>query len=371
MKKIFWLAGEPSGDLHASFVINKLTSENIYHFGIGGKLMQAEGLETILPFEKFSVMGFVEVLKHLPFFLNAERMIMQTITEKKPDLVILIDYPGLNMRIAEKAKKIGFKVLYYITPQFWAWKKKRLWKLRKFTDHICNILPFESKYFKELYIDSTYVGHPIAEEIKVEQTKEEFAENFSLDMNKKWMGFLPGSRKNEIRKILPIFFKTASLMDSDKHEFIFSQADGTSDTFFDYQEFNKSNFHLFQCNNYEIMKHSDFLAVTSGTATIETAFLGTPFVIVYKVNPLSYEIGKRIIKIKRIGLPNIILDDDIIPEFIQKDVNPMNLFQIIEHFLNDYREYNKIVDKLKKLKTILGNKKASLETANIIRQMLK
>ena len=371
MKKIFWLSGEPSGDLHASYVLKELSDKNIYHFGIGGKLMQNEGLNPILPFENFSVMGFIEVLKHLPFFLNAEKKIIQAIIETKPDLVILIDYPGLNMRVAEKAKKMGFKVLYYIAPQFWAWKKKRLIKLKRFTDHICHILLFEEQYFKAKQINSTYVGHPIAEEIEVQFSREEFADKYSLDLNKKWIGFLPGSRKTEIGKILPIFLRSASLMDDNKFEFIFSQADSADISFFVYPEFTKANFHLIKGNNYEIMKHCDFLSVTSGTATIETAFLGTPFIIVYKVNPLSYEIGKRIIKIKRIGLPNIILDDDILPEFIQKDVNPHNISKTILHFFNYHDEDFKNKNKLTLLASIIGNKIASQETAKINRQFIQ
>ncbi|MFO7895299.1 MAG: lipid-A-disaccharide synthase, partial [Candidatus Cloacimonadales bacterium] len=208
MKKIFWLAGEKSGDLHAAEVMQALNRRADYlHFGIGGEKMQAAGLQTEFDFSRFNVMGFSEVVQHLRFFSQVEKRVKTILSENPPELLVLVDYPGLNMRIAEFAKKQGIKVLYYICPQFWAWKKKRIFKLQKFTDHICYILPFEGEYFQKLDIPATYVGHPIAEEITLQISKVDFAQKYDLDNDKAWIGFFPGSRNAEIERILPEYIQ--------------------------------------------------------------------------------------------------------------------------------------------------------------------
>ncbi|MBC8384005.1 MAG: lipid-A-disaccharide synthase, partial [Candidatus Cloacimonetes bacterium] len=317
MKQIFWIAGENSGDLHSSKVIEELQirKAKFKHFGIGGSRMQDFGFKPIFPFERFSVMGFLEVLKHLFFFIKVENKIKQTFQTNPPDLVILVDYPGLNMRIAKIASKMKIPVLYYICPQFWAWKQKRIFQLKKYTNFICYILPFEQKFMEEHQIKSKYVGHPIAKEIEIKLSKKEFAEKYNLDLHKKWLGFFPGSRNSEIKKMLPVFLKTIKKFDIESFHFLISEANSINRTYFErkIQKLNHPNLRIIENYNYEMMKHCDFLTVTSGTATLETAYIGTPFIIVYKTSRISYEIGKRFIKIRRIGLPNIVMDKDILP----------------------------------------------------------
>ena len=375
MKKtrIFWIAGENSGDLHASIVLKELKKQhsNIDNFGIGGEKMKSHGFRTIYPFERFSVMGFVEVVKHLAFFAGVEKRIKNIFKNNPPDLVVLVDYPGLNMRIAKLAKSYNIPILYFIVPQFWAWKYKRIFKLQKYTDHIAYILPFEGKHFSKHNIDASFVGHPISEEISTKLSREEFAQKYNLSLNKKWLGFLPGSRDAELKNILPQFIDSIEMFDSNKYEFLISQASSISTNLFQ-RMINNSNkkIKLIKEMNYEMMKHCDFLTVTSGTATIETAYLGTPFIIVYKTSNSSYQIGKRFIKIDKIGLPNIVIEKDIVPELIQQDVNGKNIHEKITDILSNEKKYNKISEELKELHDILGSKTPSTEVADIIGKMI-
>ncbi|MDP8268070.1 MAG: lipid-A-disaccharide synthase [Candidatus Tenebribacter davisii] len=372
-KRIFWLAGENSGDLHASIVLKALKKQykNIENFGIGGEKMVQNGFKSIFPFERFSVMGFIEVVKHLSFFVGVEKHIKEIFKNDPPDLVILVDYPGLNMRIAKLAKRFNIPTLYFIVPQFWAWKYKRIFKLQKYTDHIAYILPFEGKHFNKHNIAASFVGHPISEEININLTREKFAGEFDLDPKKKWLGFMPGSRYAEIKKMLPQFIDAISRFDPDKYEFLVSQASSISTSQLK-KIFNEKDSYIkiVKENNYEMMKHCDFLTVTSGTATIETAYLGTPFIIVYKTSQISYQIGKQFIKIDQIGLPNIVIEKDIVPELIQNDVNGKNLHNIILDILSDKEKYNQISTDLKALHDILGSKTPSTEVTAIIGRMI-
>ena len=373
-KKIFWIAGENSGDLHASIVLKeqKKRELQIDNFGIGGSKMEVYGFKPIFPFQRFSVMGFIEVVKHISFFLKVEKKIKEIFSTTPPDLVVLVDYPGLNMQIAKMASKMNIPVLYFICPQFWAWKYNRIFRLKKYTDHIAYILPFEGKYFKKHLIKATYVGHPIAEEIEVKLSRDEMVKNNSLAQDKKWIGFLPGSRNIEIKKMLPEFLKAIKKFDHFKFEFLISKAPTVSNRIMKkiIKISGVKNIKTIEYQNYEMMKHCDLLVVTSGTATIETAYTGTPFIIAYKTSRSSYELGKRFIKIGRIGLPNIVLDKDIIPELIQDEASGERIYIMAKSILDSPEEYDRIALELKNLHEVLGSRSTSIETANIIERML-
>jgi len=372
MKKIFWVAGEKSGDLHAAEVMRAINKrEQVLHYGVGGDKMQAAGLQTEFDFLRFNVMGFVEVLKHLKFFAKVEKQIKKILSEQPPDLLILVDYPGLNMRLAEFAKKRGIRVLYYICPQFWAWKKKRIFKLKDFTDHICYILPFEGKYFEKYNIPATYVGHPIAEEIVCKLSKKEFIEKHNLDLERKMIGFFPGSRNGEIERILPEYVKAINQLPSKKFQFLISKSDSIDQKIFN-KIIEKINceIKIIEGDNYEMMHYCDLLSVTSGTATLETAYAETPFVIVYKTAPISYFIGKNVVKISRIGLPNIILDEDLLPELIQKNADGEIIAQKLLEIWQNKKLFDSIKAKLKEIHQILGRKSASATCAEKVFEMI-
>ncbi|MDY6914768.1 MAG: lipid-A-disaccharide synthase [Candidatus Cloacimonadota bacterium] len=368
MKKIFWIAGENSGDLHAADVLKKMNDDQFYHFGIGGPKMQSQRLNSIFDFQRFAVMGFWEVVKHLKFFAQVNKKIKNIFQNEnsKPDLVVLVDYPGLNMRIAKLAKRYKIPVLYYISPQFWAWKSKRIHQLKKYTDHIAYILPLEKDYFDKFHIPSTYVGHPIAEQIKLQLSKNEFAEKFGLDFSKKWIGFFPGSRQNEVTKLLPEFHKTISQLPYNKYEFIISRAHSLPKKYFP----KNSKSHYLENYNYEIMKYSSFIVAKSGTTSLETAYIGTPFIIVYKTSFISYFLGKRLIKIDKIGLPNIMMQKKIVPELIQKKANSKYITAKIQEFLQNKEKYNQLKTDLQQIQQIMEKRSASQKTAEIIKEML-
>jgi lipid-A-disaccharide synthase len=367
---IFWLVGEKSGDLHSAKVMERLNRDmpNIEHTGIGGALMQQNGLQTLLPFERFQIMGFLEVLKHIPFILRAESVIKRYLKKNKPDLVILVDYPGLNLRIAKIAHDLQLKVLYFICPQFWAWKHHRIHLLKKYCSHVACIFPFEKTKLDEYGIKSTYVGHPVTEAISFKLDKNEFAKQFDLDPNKKWISFFPGSRDVEISKLLPVYIETIKKLKVLKpdYQFLISKSYAVSLKLFMSHFINQQDIHIIDGYNYEMMKYSDFLIVKSGTTTIEAASIETPFVIVYKVNKLSYLLAKKLVKIKYIGLPNIVFDDSIVPELIQDDFNPDKIIETMLSYMDNEEKYKDITGRLADLHTKLGDGSASGGVAEIV-----
>ena len=374
MATIFWIAGENSGDLHASYVMQELQDYGFNHVGIGGYQMQKRGLQVLFPFNRFNVMGFWEVLKHLRFFAKVEKFIKEYLKKNKPELVILVDYPGMNLRIAKIASELNIPVFYYICPQFWAWKHHRVKQLADYTNQVACILPFEPDLLYIHQVNSEYVGSPIVEEINIKMSKEEFGKATRLDSNKKWLSFFPGSRIDEVNKLLPIFLNTIKLLNANEYEFLISRAPTISEK--DFLKLLNRNFRdvaklrILVSNNYEMMHYSDFSVVKSGTSSLEAAYIGNPFVICYKSNPISYWIARNIIKIKYIGLPNILMNRAIVPEFIQNDVNPKKIKSIINSTLADKGMYQSIKENLKDLQNVLGNKAASKETARLVLALL-
>ncbi len=335
--------------------------------------MQAEGLKPLFAFGRFAVMGFVEVIKHLGFFMKVQRKIRKHFIEDRPDLVVLVDYPGLNMRIANLADNLRIPVLYYICPQFWAWKHERVFKLKASVRHVACILPFEKELLDIHNVTCSYVGHPIAEEIVIEQDRASFAAFFGLDTTKKWLGFLPGSRDTEIKRMLPVFLKSAALFPSTEYEFLFSKSRGVDHRL--YMSIIESvpnvRANIIDGYTYEMMRHSHFLISTSGTATLEAAYIGTPLLIGYKASFGSYLIARHFIRVTRIGLPNIVLDEDVLQELVQKDLTPQRIFEKVAVLMASPERLEDIKLKLAKLQDLLSDRKPSVEMPALIRKLLK
>jgi len=374
MKKIFWIAGEKSGDTHAARVMEHFNAiaPHVEHVGIGGPLMQAQGLQPLFPFERFCVMGFAEVASHLWFFYKVESTIKRYLLQSPPDLVILVDYPGLNMRVAKIAYRYDIRVLYYICPQFWAWKHHRVHQLKSYCDEVATILPFEKELLDVHGINSAYVGHPVTEEIKVELSKQQFADFFRINPDKPWISFFPGSRQTEVSKLLPIYAKTFRKLRQSHPDFQFlvSKANTISQRLFMHYLQGVDDVHIIDGYPYEQMKYSDFMIVKSGTTTIEATCIGTPFAIVYIANPLSYLIAKRIVKVRYIGLPNLIFDRPVIDELIQHDVNPDRLIHTILSYMDDAQKYAELKESLGEIHNILGKKSASNTVSEMILKLL-
>jgi lipid-A-disaccharide synthase len=287
--------------------------------------------------------------------------------ENRPDLLILIDYPGMNLKLAAAAKQRGIKVFYYIAPQVWAWGSKRIQKMVRLVDKMAVIIPFEEKLFNDAGIDAKFVGHPLLETVTSNMGRDEFFNRHSLIQNQKVLGLLPGSRLLEVKRLLPEMLQTVRQLRNAHPEIqiIISKADSVALDI--YQEIlqNNNQVKLVENSTHEIMKHCDLLIVASGTATLESALFTTPLIVVYKVDPISYLIGKQLIKIDSIGLVNVIAERKIVPEFIQRQFHWKRLLPETEKLLYDKDQRKKVIANLKKIKKKLGEPGASIKSAQI------
>ncbi|MBI9038765.1 MAG: lipid-A-disaccharide synthase [Bacteroidales bacterium] len=369
--KIYIIAGEASGDLHASNLIKemKAVDNSICFRGWGGDLMQNQGMDLVKHYRDLAFMGFVEVLMNIRTISKNLKFCKKDILDFKPDALILIDYPGFNLRIAEFAHKNGIKVFYYISPQVWAWKKSRVKTIKRVVDKMLVILPFEKDFYKKFNYKVDFVGHPlldvISNETKPTDNKLFYRKN---DLPEKpIIALLPGSRKQEISTMLKIMLSICKYFPT--YQFVIGGAPSIPFDF--YKEFcEKFHVKIIFNQTYDLLKNSTAALVTSGTATLETALIETPQVVCYKGNNISYQIAKRIINIKFISLANLIMDKKIIVELIQSDLNSENLKSELDKILNNLNYREKMLEDYKKLKEKLGGKGASENAAKLILKTL-
>jgi len=365
--KYYIIAGEASGDLHASNLMKALLLEDEHaEFRFwGGDLMQAVGGTLVKHYRALAFMGFAEVIMNLRTILGNIKMCKKDILNYKPDVIILVDYPGFNMRIAEFSKQKNIATHYYISPQIWAWKENRIKKIKRDVDQMYVILPFEKEFYEKKHnYPVHFVGHPLLDAIadRKQITPEQFRKENNLN-EKPIIALLPGSRKQEITKMLSVMLQMVNKFPD--HQFVIAGAPSQDLSF--YKQFIKSeNVAIVENKTYDLLSLSNAALVTSGTATLETALFKVPEVVCYKGNAISYQIGKRLVKnIKYISLVNLILDKETVTELIQDDFNEKRLenelFKILDH---KYRE--KIFDDYYDLEQKLGGKGASEKTAKLI-----
>ncbi len=363
MKSIFWSVGEKSGDVHASFVLKKL--QDHHNFGLGGINMELAGCELIKNCDSLSVMGFTDVLKKLFTFWKLKQKILIILKHHRPDLVVLVDFPGLNMILAKYAHKLKIPVVYYICPKFWAWKQGRLKKIKKYVDVVASIFPFEFQLLQDKQIRSVYVGNPVVEQLSASLSQSEFRRKFHLAKSKKVIGLFPGSRNSEVKKLLPVFKKICKAYEN--FEFIIAVSDSVDSAYFR----NIDNAVLARGNNYDVLHYCDFLIVKSGTTTLEAALCNTPFIIVYIADALMYALAKRFVKLDFVGLPNIIMKKQVVPELLQKDVNFQKICQSIDYYLSEGEHHQKLKEDIDSIRKSIGNKSASEEVSKLIRLVLE
>lgn len=365
--KYYLIAGEASGDLHGSNLIKaiKVRDEHAVIHAWGGDLMEAAGAKLVKHFKDLAFMGFAEVIMHLPKILGNIKFAKKDILDFQPDVLILIDYPGFNLRIAKWAKQQQFKIAYYISPQVWAWKENRVPAMKKNIDRMMVILPFEKEYFKNKWNwDVAYVGHPLVEVVETFFAHEQY-EKLNEGFSKPVISLLPGSRKQEISKKLPLMLK-ASKSFPDYH-FMIAKAPGVEDAFYENFTANHSNVNLVKNKTYALLSIAVASLTTSGTATLETALFGVPEVVCYKGSPVSYMIAKKLIKIKFISLVNLIMDKEVVKELIQDELTPQNITHELKKILEDKATITQMKKDYEALKNILsagGN--ASTNAAAII-----
>jgi lipid-A-disaccharide synthase len=321
--RYYIIAGEASGDLHGSNLIKaiKAKDSNAVIQCWGGDLMQAAGGNLVKHYRSLAFMGFVEVLMNLRTILSNIKFCKKDIEGFNPDVLICIDYPGFNLRIAKWAKSRGLKVIYFIAPQVWAWKENRVPDMRKSIDRLLCILPFEKQYFKDRWNwEVDYIGHPLME---VLESQKNLPHPLPQIANEKIIALLPGSRKQEIVKKLPEMLSV--IHEFPNYHFVIAQAPGLDDTWFASLVPKNKNVHIVKTNTYAMLNHSEAALVTSGTATLETALLGVPEIVCYKGNPITLALAKKFVKIKFIALVNLIMDKEVVKELIQADLNQKNL----------------------------------------------
>ena len=364
--KYYIIAGEASGDLHASNIIKEIkhNDSNAVFRGWGGDLMENEGVELVNHYREHNYMGFWEVIKQLKTILSNIKNCKKDIEDFSPDGLILVDFPGFNLRIAKHFSNKNFPVLYYISPKVWAWKENRVEQIKKYVAQLYVILPFEVEFFKNHGIEVNYVGHPLVNHIDNFKNnnaidKKEFLKLYSKD-NKPIIALLPGSRYQEISKKLPIMLNAANNFSKNYSVVI----GGLNDFKELYHSIIKEdeNISVIYNDTYNLINNAHAALVTSGTATLETALFNVPQVVCYKTSWISYVIGKALVKIKFISLVNLILNNESVKELIQSDLNKENLTDELSNILNDNHR-NLIFKDYKTLKEICGIEEASKLTA--------
>jgi lipid-A-disaccharide synthase len=371
VQRVMIIAGEASGDLHGSGVVRelKLLSPSIDIYGVGGEKMKKAGMDLIYDIKELGFMGFVEVLKHLPFLKTMERTLEQIVRFKKPDVLLLIDYPGFNLRFAKIAKRYGVKIVYYISPQVWAWHRSRVKKMQGLVDKMLVILPFEVDVYKANGIDVEFVGHPLLEVLEHTLDRKNFCKRFGLDGRKKIIALLPGSRKQEIDYIFHEMISAARMIALEQDVEIIVGVAPTLEEEYLKTLYNLKGFHLIKGLTYEVMANADFAFVTSGTATLETACFCTPMFVVYKTSWVTYMIVRTLILIRNIGLVNIVAGKTIVPEFIQHRANARVLAKSALRLLSDEKRVAEMKSELDQVKGKLGNIGAARKVAERILAM--
>ncbi len=377
-KNVLIIAGEVSGDLHGASLIRELKKldSSLKIFGIGGDKMRAEGMELIYHIDKMAFLGFVEVIKHLPFIKKVQRDIIDEVKKRKVREVVLIDYPGFNLNLAKKLKalepELKLKLIYYITPQVWAWGKGRVNKIKELFNKVLVVFPFEEKFFKSKNVNAEFVGHPLIQEINSYKflTKDQLNKKFDLDSAKEILLILPGSRKQEVESIFPEAIKAANKLSDEFNMQIVVACSSSIDEKVFYGLTDQKNFKVIKDHTYDLLKHSKFGIVKSGTSTLEAGLMELPMVIIYKTSMLTYKIGKSLVKIKNIGMANIVLDEQVVPELIQNEANAGNIYDTAKNILSNNALLNQIKLKLRRIKEVLGDKNAPQNAAKIIYTLL-
>ena len=370
--KYYIIAGEASGDLHASNLVAEIKKKDkkAEFRGCGGDLMKSQGVDLLKHYRTMAYMGFVEVAVNLRKVLGNINQCKKDILEYQPDAIILVDYPGFNFRIANFAHEKGFKVFYYISPQVWAWKRRRVRKIKRSVDKMLVILPFEEEFYKQYGVDVTFVGNPLLDELAKVGTgnRSIFLRRNSLGERREIIALLPGSRRQEVKRTLPVMIKAASHFPD--YQFVVAGVSSLDKALYK-DIMGKSDVFFVENQTYELLQNSSVALVTSGTATLETALFSVPEVVCYKATDFSYRLAKWMIKVKYISLVNLIMGKEVVKELIQGDLNEDNLVKELDQLLHNSKRQRQLLEDYEELKDKLGNVGASEKAADVIMGALK
>ncbi len=370
-KRIMIIAGESSGDFHSASLILALKKINpeIEISGIGGQRMRAAGADIYFDISELSIIGFTDVLKNLRKIKKVFNALLEKIDATSPNAVVLVDYPGFNLKLAQELKKRKIPVIYYISPQIWAWWRGRIKTIRRFVDKMIVVFKFEEALYKDYGIDVSFVGHPLLDKAQPTLSRQDFLNRLGLSLQKRTIGIAPGSRKMEIERILPILLESAKLI-KDKLpqvQFVLLKAPGLVREIFE-SKIRKYEFPIALCENqtYDFLECCDFVLVSSGTATLETAIMQKPMIVVYKVSFLNWLIAKPLIRLPFIGLVNVVAGKEVVPEFIQYKARPRLIAEKTIEILTNQAALTNVKAELEKVRKSLGSSGASQKAAQII-----
>ncbi len=374
-KKILIIAGDPSGDLHGANLIRHLLqiSPQIELYALGGEKMRRESVNFLYNLVSLTVIGFFEVIKNFTVFWKIFKKVKIFLKKEKPDAVVLIDYPGFNLRVAILAKKLNIPVIYYISPQLWAWGRGRIKKIARIVTKILVVFPFEELMYQREKIDVSFVGHPLLDVMNPNKTKGEIWSLLGLEEQYPLIGLMPGSRKQELDYLLPVMFEVGFMISKDipQAQFVLPLASNISESYINKFKIPDYKFQIIRDEDYNVRKTMDLALVASGTATLENACLGIPMIVMYKVSFLSYFLAKILVKVPYISLVNIIAEEPVVTEFIQSRIEARYISQIAVEWLKSPQKLSGIKNKLQKVKEKLGKSGASQKAAEEIVKVLK
>jgi lipid-A-disaccharide synthase len=368
--RIFISAGEASGEAYGALLIDELKRRlneqgmAAAFFGMGGPRMAVAGLERIVRAEDVAVMGITEVVRHLPRIYREFRKLKQSLRDRSPSVAILIDFPDIHFKLAEELERLGVPVVFFVSPQLWAWKKRRIKLVQKYVDRMLVIFPFEEPFYRERGVAAEFVGHPMADQPLPAITRSEFAAANSLDPTKTWIGLLPGSRAKEIRDNLPEMLQAAVLLESqsgEELEFVLPLAPTLTanqrKTVAEMLECRRENLTIRLAHDAKAaLHHARASIVASGTATVEAALIGNPFVVVYRVSPITYAIAKRVVTVPHVAMANLIAGKRVVPELIQNDFTASNIVRHLSPLLPDGPSRQSMMMELAELRGLLRAK---------------
>ena len=371
--RLMMVAGEASGDKHGAHLVRALRAlrpdVQWEFFGAGGDEMRAAGVETLVDSKELAIMGALEVARALPKFLRVFRRLRAAAQERQPDLVVLIDWPEFNLRLAKRLHRDNQRVAYYISPQIWAWRSYRIHTIKRYVERMLVILPFEKDYYERHGVEVDYVGHPLLDSVRVTTTRETFCQQYQLDPSRPIVALLPGSRRSELNYILPPLLDAARLLaQSHPHmQCVLPLARTITRAEIPAAE----NLHIIEHDTYNALAAADLAIVASGTATLETAIIGTPLVVVYRASSLNWRIFTPLINVPFVGMPNLIAGRAIAPELLQDNLNGAALAKLIGDLLADQPRLTTMREDLAAVRAQLGEAQASERAAQCLLKLLE
>lgn len=374
-KRIVLVAGEASGDHHAAKLVKALSAQypDLSFSGIGGQSMRNAGVNTLHDLAQFGVVGTVEVLRHFKDIHQAYSKLKQHLSAQKPDLLILIDYPGFNLKISKFARSLNIPILYYISPQLWAWKAKRIDTIKQCVSRMAVILPFEKAIYQKANVPVDFVGHPLSDSVPKPHDDSSFRLKHGIAKKARIIGLVPGSRQSEIKNLLPILLQTAKKLahEFDDLDFILPIASNLKKQLFQsLLAKTELKIHVIENDFYSSINACHSVMVASGTASLEVALMNKPMAIVYKTSMVSYAIAMQVVKIKYLGLCNLLANKMVVPELLQNDLNAENLFQVMRNYLIDDDHYHFVQQELVNVSNGLAGNSIDMPLTHVVRQML-